>query len=495
MEIINSNGRRIKFSKGFKLFGCVLIFASIYCLSSLVNHYQFRTFALDLGLYTNALFDYRELSWNDSSTFRAEPENLLADHMDLYLIFFAPLSWLFGTYTLLIVQIVAILAGGIGVWRFFDLRQPLQPIKWIALIYFYCFYGIYSALSFDYHSSVVAACLLPWYFVAMEQNKAWRAHFLLLMIICAKENMGLWMFFVCTAVAWLNKEQSSVRNRGILHACAALIAFVVITKFLIPSFSNHGEFRQFQYSILGDSYAEAIKSICTSPLYVLKYLFISHRADIETHHIKFELYVMLILSGFLLLIKRPIYLWMLIPIFFQKVFHNNSAMWGTQAHYSMEFAPVLAIGIFDGLSGLKRSRFRHFLGICIVLLTAYATGRMLQQTLMPWDVAKGRFYSKEHFHRDYNVERARQLLFDLPPNAVISAQSPFVAQLALRETIYQFPIIKDAEYIVLSTHESPYPDNDEQFKQRIIALKADPKWELILDEDLLIFKRVGSLEE
>jgi uncharacterized membrane protein len=371
----------------------------------------------------------------------------------------------------------------------------LQPIKWIALIYFYCFYGIYSALSFDYHSSVVAACLLPWYFVAMEQNKAWRAHFLLLMIICAKENMGLWMFFVCTAVAWLNKKQSSLRNRGLLHAMAALIAFVVITKFLMPYFSNHGEFHQFKYSILGDSYGEAIVKIITHPLEVIKLFFVSHSGDISAKRIKLELYVMLILSGFLLLFKRPVYLWMLIPIFFQKLFHNTTTMWGTQAHYSMEFAPVLAIGIFEGLSGLKPSRLRHNLGIFIVLLTAYATGRMLQHTLMPWDVAKGRFYSKEHFHRDYNVERARQLLFDLPPNAVISAQSPFVAQLALRETIYQFPIIKDAEYIVLSTHESPYPDNDEQLKQRIIDLKADPKWELILEEDLLIFKRVGSREE
>jgi uncharacterized membrane protein len=478
-----------------KIVGLISFFGVIFCLVSLINHYQIRTYALDLGLYTNALYDYREFGWNDCSTFRTEPENLLADHMDLYLIFVAPLSWIFGTYTLLIIQIIAILAGGIGVWRYFDILVPKEPIRWFALLYFYCFYGVYSALSFDYHSSVVAVCMLPWYFVAMEQKKAIRSYLLLLLIISAKENMSLWMFFVCSALAWLYLKHPVKRKMAVVHAIMAIGIFVFITKYLMPLFSNNGEFHQFKYSVLGESYGQAIVKICSHPIEVAKLFFVSHSSDPSSTRIKLELYVMLILSGFLLLIKRPIYLWMLIPIFFQKLFHNSTTMWGTQAHYSMEFAPVLAIGIFDGLSALKPSRFRYYLGIAIVLLTAYATFRMMQHTLMPWEVARGRFYSKEHFRRDYDVERARQRLFDLPPNAIISAQSPFVAQLALRESIYQFPIIKDAEYIVLSSHESPYPDNDEQFKLRIIDLKADPTWELILEEDLLIFKRIRSLEE
>ena len=66
--------------------------------------------------YTNALYDYSHLNWNDSTVFKSGAENLLADHFDLYLILFAPLSLIFKTYTLLIVQIVFILIGGMGIY-------------------------------------------------------------------------------------------------------------------------------------------------------------------------------------------------------------------------------------------------------------------------------------------------------------------------------------------------------------------------------------------
>ncbi|MBD79048.1 MAG: hypothetical protein CL840_09030 [Crocinitomicaceae bacterium] len=103
----------------YSLYFTILVFGAIYCLISLTNHYNFRTSALDLGLYTNALYDYVHFQWNDSSVFKMYNENLLADHFDLYLILFSPLSLLFGTYTLLVVQIIALLIGGIGAYRFF----------------------------------------------------------------------------------------------------------------------------------------------------------------------------------------------------------------------------------------------------------------------------------------------------------------------------------------------------------------------------------------
>ena len=37
----------------------VVLFAAVYIAISFVNHYLFRTYALDLGLYTNALYHYR----------------------------------------------------------------------------------------------------------------------------------------------------------------------------------------------------------------------------------------------------------------------------------------------------------------------------------------------------------------------------------------------------------------------------------------------------
>ena len=101
-------------------------FATIYVLISLVNHYNFRTYALDLGLYTNALWDYAHFQWNDSGVFKQVNENLLADHFDLYLIIFSPFSYIFGSYTLLILQISFVLLGGAGVYRYFLLSEKTK---------------------------------------------------------------------------------------------------------------------------------------------------------------------------------------------------------------------------------------------------------------------------------------------------------------------------------------------------------------------------------
>ena len=79
-----------KTKEHWQLIILVILFASLYSFISLVNHYNFRTYALDLGLYTNALYDYLHLQWNDSSVFKEINENLLADHFDLYLIIFSP---------------------------------------------------------------------------------------------------------------------------------------------------------------------------------------------------------------------------------------------------------------------------------------------------------------------------------------------------------------------------------------------------------------------
>ncbi|MBE9492615.1 MAG: DUF2079 domain-containing protein, partial [Bacteroidetes bacterium] len=142
----------------------IAFFAIIYSLISLINHYNFRTYALDLGLYTNALYDYIHFKWNDSCVFKVISENLLADHFDLYLIIFSPLSLIFGSYTLLIVQITAILIGGIGVYKYFSIIQSNNNLSLFATIYFYLFFGIFSAVSYDYHSNVIAAMIVPWFF-------------------------------------------------------------------------------------------------------------------------------------------------------------------------------------------------------------------------------------------------------------------------------------------------------------------------------------------
>jgi len=88
------------------------------------------------------------------------------------------------------------------------------------------------------------------------------------------------------------------------------------------------------------------------------------------------------------------------------------------------------------------------------------------------------------------VKSVKEKLNVIPNDAVISAQSPFVAQLAYRDNIYQFPIVKDAEYIIYSTHEDSYPLTKEKFTTEIEKISNSKLWVLVYKNDgMFIYKK------
>lgn len=177
----------------------------IYGLVSFINHYFFRTYYNDLGIYTNAMYNYAHGNWDKSLIFAG------GEHIDLLLIIFSPLTFLFGSYTLLIVQLGITIAGGIGIRKLVLMMSGRRILSLLAQIQFYFSFGIFTALSFDYHSNVCAAMLLPWFFVFLKQKKWLKAALIFFLINMAKENMPLWMIFICSGLLYntLNISKNS----------------------------------------------------------------------------------------------------------------------------------------------------------------------------------------------------------------------------------------------------------------------------------------------
>jgi len=340
-----------------------ILFALLYASISLVNHYNLRTYALDLGAYTNAMYDYLHFQWNDSTVFKEIPENLLADHFDLYLIIFSPLSLLFGSYTLLIVQLVAVLAGGWGVYRYFSLNKTNLGLALMATAYYYLFFGNFSAISFDYHSNVVASALVPWLFVFVKQRKLGLTTLMVILIVVAKENISLWLAFIALALSLEYRHDRTLRNYLLLVFILCLGYFVLITSVVMPWFSNDSVYPHFHYSVLGSNSAEALLFLIKHPWESLKVLFINHINHPLGDYIKAELHILLLVAGLPLLLRKPHFFLMLIPIYFQKLFHDNVAMWGIDGQYSVEFAPIMAIGVFSVIETSANIRMKKYMGI------------------------------------------------------------------------------------------------------------------------------------
>ncbi|GIV28271.1 MAG: hypothetical protein KatS3mg027_2085 [Bacteroidia bacterium] len=481
--------------KLFFKYPLVLIFSFftiVYALISLVNHYNFRTYALDLGLYTNALYDYLHLQWNDSSVFKEVPENLLADHFDLYLIFFAPFSLLFGTYTLLVIQIIFIIVGAYGIYLYFQSRfnAANSRVSYWLMLSFLLFFGIYSALSFDYHSNVVASMLVPYLFINIREEK-WKSAFWILFFICiGKENMSLWMCFVLMGLMWEYKNNTKALKHLSLMFLFSMGYFILVTKYVMPYFSNDGKFLQFHYSILGNNFSSAIKTVLTHPIDILKVLFINHINEPRGEFVKLETHIFVLLSGLWALFFKPHYILMLLPIYFQKMFHDDYQKWSIDAHYSIEFAPILIIGAGEWIMQLKQKKLQFYFAVILVILNLSCTIRLMDRTIMFTNKSRYRIYQISHYQRDFDIKNVYKALEIIPENSIVSAQTSILPHLALRDKIYTFPIIKDAEYVIVNMNDDAFPLDSINLKIKVNEIMSDSNWQKIYDHyPVFVFKR------
>jgi uncharacterized membrane protein len=474
------------------LAGILGFFALCYGLLAVVNHYNFRTFAYDLGIYNQALWDYAHLRWNANSLMRYN--NLLGDHFTLLQLLWSPLYWVLGSYTLVVVQVVAVLLGGYGAYRLHLLRTArTQPTAALGLLaQYFSIWGIFSALAFDYHDNVVAAMLLPWLFYFFEQDRRWPAAGVALLMLISKENVALWLVFVGLGLAWLHWRR---RDRVILALALAAVAavyFVLVVKVAIPAIGEgRGFYYQKNYATLGGTPAQVLHTAFTRPGLVLDMLFQNIPYSPFGNWIKVELHLMVLLSGGIALLRRPAYLLMLVPIYAQKLLSAEIMHWGLNYQYSIEFVPVISAALGQMLVTAPPRQAARWAWLA-AFVTLAATIVSLEIRVSKWhDKSQSQFYLPRHYRRGFDVGAVHEALELIPADAAISATSPLAPHLAFRPYLFPFPYVANANYIAVLRHDNPYPISEEELAAQIRTYQQSGEWQTLYDQEpLLVLKRI-----
>ena len=476
-------------------FATLIGFGIIFCSISLVNHYLFRTSGYDLGINNNAIYDYAHLRWNDCMLMQPHYTNVLSDHFSLYPILVSPLYWIFGSYTMLIVQICAVLFGGVGVYKFILNRSSDFRLALFSMVHFFLMWGIYSALAFDYHDNVVAAMLVPWLFYFFFTGNKTATWCFLVLILISKENMALWSIFIGLGLSWLTFKDKKLRLQALALSLVSLIYFIVVVKLIIPSIGNAGrDYNHFHYAALGTGFSDALVTLFTRPLHILSLLFASPDGNDYFHGIKLETHLMVLLCGGYALLKRPAFLVMLLPIYAQKMFNDDHMKWGTLCQYSIEFAPILAIAFYMWLISYDITT-RKILSNFGLILCLIASFLLFQERTSKWyNKESFQFYNSSHYKTPYNVSEIYEALKLIPQQAKVSAEAHIIPHLSFRDYIYHFPHTADAEYIVLLDDWRTYPLNQEQFIQELNNLLGSNEWTALYNKDgFYIFKKNNRL--
>ena len=484
---------KIKFPN-FPLLLIFILFALIFASISFVNHYNFRTYGWDLGINQNAIYDYAHFRWNDCMIMQPQFTNVLSDHFSLYPLLVSPFYWIFGEWTMLIFQFLAILFGGFGIYKYVLNLTKNTTISTLAVAHFFSFYGIYSALSFDYHDNAVATMFVPWFLLYFEQRNWRKAILFFVLIIIAKENMALWAVFIGFGVSFkaLLQKDKQTALKGLYFALAAGVYFILVIKVIIPGLATPGrEYLHNSFNALGGNFGEVIVNIIKHPIKTIELLFVNHSGDPIYDGIKVETYLALALAGGFLIVLAPEYLIMIVPILGQKMFNDLPIRWGISVHYSIEFAPIIVIAVYTIIHRLKK--YKVAVASVILASTFISSASFLDhRTSEYYNQANSQFYKKAHWKRDFDVAEVNRLLKTIPADARVSAQSCLAPHLAFRDYIFHYPFIGNANYIaLLPTEENKYPYDDVTYQKAIDDFLASGKWKVFAkNEAVLILKMV-----
>jgi uncharacterized membrane protein len=466
------------------------LFLLIYCLITFVNHFNFRTYALDLGLYTNAVYDYAHLRFDYCEMFKDVPQNLLSDHFDPILILISPLYYLFGGLTLLIVQLVFIHLGALGVYKLAIQQLGNRKLSLLMACCLLGFYGVFSAIAFDAHTNVFAAMLFPWLLYFLNERSRNKTLLILALILLCKENMALWMIFTGLGLIWIHHRDKEKRKLSAIVTIISLIYFITITGFLMPALAANGSYTHMRYDVLGKSFGEILKNILLHPIDTFLLLFKNHSSNPLFNNYKIETHLFVLLSGGFFLLRKPQFLLMLLPVYFQKMYHNAPVVWSVGMHYNIEFAPVLISCVIAVISTLKSEKAKTILSWINLIAVLAVTIRLCDHTEAYTDKNRIRFYQDGHYSSHYDNNSVKSAFKLIPSDAAVSASSMFVPHLCEREKIYEFPLVKDAKYIVIAARYNTYPLSRKELIEHLIRLLQDKQWKVIYNEaNVFIFAR------
>lgn len=429
-----------------RIFIAILIFATIvYVDVSFVNHYLFRTYSLDLGAYTKCLYDFMHGVVNDSLVYRSDPVNCFASHFDLYLVLFAPFVYVFGTYTLLVIQIVSVLVGAWGIFKLIGLYTENRIVPLFAVATFLSFFGVYHAFTFDYHSNVVATMLVPWFFYFFKKQRYICSSLFLLLIIIAKENLSLFMAFVCLGLIWDYRKDKRAIYLLLIYIVLSLLYFFLINSVVMPYLNDEGQSRGFvRYRQWGDSYFEVLLYFITNPTEIFAVLF--------GHPKKIDFFVCLFFSGGIALLLKPNYLIMIIPLVVQKMLAKYSLLWSIYLQYNVEFAPIVVVAVCICILKIKKEKLMDIIICGIFLSTITTLIYTIEYGSYRQNKQRTQIFRAQHYKQPkFDVTEAYSYLKQIPDTASVCASGKFVPHLCLRKEIYTFPNKKefDTEWMLL----------------------------------------------
>ena len=477
----------------------VLLYAAYFSYITILRYQAFEARALDMGNLHQAIWNTAHGNWFRMTNQEAGLTSRLSMHVEPILLPIAGLYRVFpGVETLLILQATVVALGAVPL---FALARRLQLGDWTALAFAVAYLlnpTVQAANWLEFHPVTLAPTFLmaAFYFLAARTPKStwWFAFFAVLSAGC-KEEIGLLVAMMGLYAALIQHRRRFGLITIVLGAGWSLLAVLGIQ----AAFAG-GNIHWGRYAYLGDTTVAKVVSLLTRPALVATQL-----QAANTGSYFFEL---LLPVGFLSLLAPEILLLALPSLAINLLAQFSPMHQVTTLIYAAPILPFVMLSAVKGAARLAgwidRWEAQRRKPADVAGKSTTAGGTITSTVIVLWvlgfALAGQRLYG--YLPGSGNAvaitvtghNRRSQLIFDqIPSDASVSAQDRLNPHVAGRPTVYIYPRVDDADYVLLDVTGSAWPQHPNDLKKSVDELRSQGFGIVAADDGyLLLGKNTGS---
>lgn len=457
-------------------------FAVGFSCLAVLQHQAFWTGRFDVGNLVQAVWSTAHGDFLSVTDLEGRQISRLGSHFDPLIVLFAPFWRVWPDASLLlVVQAVAVATGAIPVYRLarkhlgsersaagFALAYLLYPpAQWLVLD--------------DFHPAALATPLLLACVWFLDEGRLVPFAVAAVAACAAKEHVG---FAVAVLGIWWAVSHGH-RLGGLAIAALAGATAVVATAVIVPYFAP-GEGSPFaaRYAEVGGSPAGIARTAFSDPLRLLE-------AMTETRDGRYLAALVLPLLALSLL--APALAAVALPELLLNLLSGTETQTSVHFHYTATIIPALiAAAVFGAAKLQSRARVSRLIPAAVVLATlvaGFAMGPLPHWGQLPLgsDLA-----AREHIVTRH-ARVLKRAVEAIPGDVPVSATNTLGAHLSERRRVFSFPVLREAEWVVVDERRPSYRDRAvaaERFRAALRAFRSDDRFRLVFSEDgVLVFRR------
>jgi uncharacterized membrane protein len=471
-------------------------FAVVFALLSWLKYRAYMDARFDLGNMVQAVYNTAHGHFLEITSGELKPRQMsrLGAHVDPILALFA-LPWLAWPSPVMLVVLQAVIVAT-GAWPAYRLGTRVTRDPQAGALLAGAFL-LYPALGFlvlnEFHPVALAAPLLLWAFLYIEEDRWLRAVPFLILAAACKETVPLVLATMGVYFAIRKRSWRPLVLTGVAAAYFAVAVWVII-----PHFNSGQSAFIARYGEYGQGAGQVVKSAVSHPGRTLGDV-------VATANLRYWLRLLWPL-GFASLLS-PLTTLIAAPEYVLNALSATSFQRRIEFHYTALEIPFLFAAAVLGLMRLWRwlgggfgraedamagQRLRRETLALLVLLAALAGNYFLGPLpfALPGAAYDGRSFARSA--HDVALDRAVKLI---PAGAKVSANNNAGAQLAARRVAYVFPYFAGADWVLVDErHPFFYDKEDKKMHQLALGkLVLDGRFQSVLAQDgVYVFKRVAS---